>query len=395
MRSDPIRSKLCEGCDAHGGLQSLIEQTPRIYRCHAGLVDFSVPIIMGDTYVGAIASGQVRVADTEQPDFLTTGTSWQGDPHLQDLYNKVPVYSRRRIAAAAETLFGLSRSPSIIRDCPLVNLPSHVVVPSAGTSPTAQQRVRLLRLAPRAEGEDADEAADHEQPSESHAALRDALDAEDLATAFSEIGALLDEAFAAEGDLRDHLASIEDLVVAVAQDCAPRAAPHLTHLVQSQRGRRTSSGNRYQSQLYMERLLTMVLDDILRSRPQRRPDLRDLLNEIARHPNRALSLTEASTALHWSPGHLSKLFKSVTGCTFVSYITAQRISRARLMLACTQMPVRKIAVDLGFNQVNYFSRVFRAHTGVSPSEYRRQYSARDGGPAGVSLPAHNHPLLRA
>ena len=71
-----------------------------------------------------------------------------------------------------------------------------------------------------------------------------------------------------------------------------------------------------------------------------------------------------------------------------------RISRAQLMLASTQMPVQRIATELDFNQVNYFSRVFRAHTGLSPSEYRRQSASREGRPAGVSLPAHHHTLLR-
>jgi AraC-like DNA-binding protein len=225
--------------------------------------------------------------------------------------------------------------------------------------------------------------------------LRDALDAEDLASAVAEASRLLDEVYAAGGDLRDGVAKVEDLVIAAAKDCAPRLLTHLTELVLAHRQRRTAFTNRFQVQLHVERLLGMVLDEVLRSRPHRRRDLRDLLNDIARHPNRAVSLTEAAAATHWSPGHLSKLFKSVTGYTFVSYVTAWRISRAQLMLASTQMPVQKVAAELDFNQVNYFSRVFRAHTGVTPSEFRRQCSSRDGRPAGVSLPTHHHPLLRA
>ncbi|MFZ0529371.1 MAG: helix-turn-helix transcriptional regulator, partial [Propionicimonas sp.] len=230
---------------------------------------------------------------------------------------------------------------------------------------------------------------------EPHAVLRDAIDAEDLASAYAEASRLLDEVYAAGGDPRDGIAQVEDLLIAATKDCAPRLVPHLTQAVQGQRDRRSASCNRYQIQLHAERLLAMLLDEVVRSRPHRRRDLRDLLNDIARHPNRALSLTEAAAATHWSPGHLSKLFKSVTGYTFVSYVTAWRISRARLMLASTQMSVQKIAAELDFHQVNYFSRVFRAHTGVSPSEYRRQCSTRDGRPVGASLPANHHPLLRA
>jgi len=384
MRSDPVRSKLCHGCDAHGGLQSLIEGTPQVYRCHAGLVDFSVPVTEGDKYVGAILCGQVRVPRTDEPRFLTAGSNWRGQGQgLEALYDEVPMSTLSRVAAAAKTLFGLSRMLDGMR------------VRKSGaelgaTVPAAPQRP-LLTLVPLPRTR-----IEPQAPSPVEAmAFRDSLDAEDLASAVAESSHLLDEVYTEGGDLRDGVARVEDLVIAAVKDCAPRLIPHLTQLVQGQRERRTASINRLQAQLHIERLLGMALDEVLRSRPQRRPDLRDLLNDIARHPNRAISLTEAAAATHWSPGHLSKLFKSVTGYTFVSYVTAWRISRAQLMLASTQMPVQKVAAALDFNQVNYFSRVFRAHTGVTPSEFRRQCSSRDGRPAGVSLPTHHHPLLRA
>jgi ligand-binding sensor protein/AraC-like DNA-binding protein len=384
MRSDPRRDKLCHGCDAHGGLQSLIEGSPQAYRCHSGLVDFSVPITDGDKYVGAILCGQVRVPEAEQPEYLTNTSGWRGDVQLEELYEQVPRSNLRRIAAAAKTLLGLSQGIEGIRAV------RHQAAPADAES---RRHLPLLTLVPRPPAAERTEPADPATADGN--ALRSAMDSEDLAGAFAEISRLLDDAYAGDGDVRDELVRIEDAVLAAARDCAPRLMPHLTQVVQRQRERRTASTNRYSAQLYFERLLGMVLDEIVRSRPHRARDLRDLLNDIARHPNRALSLTEAAASTHWSPGHLSKLFKSVTGYTFVSYVTAWRISRAQLMLASTQMPVQKIAAELDFHQVNYFSRVFRSHTGLSPSEFRRQFSARDGRPAGVSLPAHHHPLLRA
>jgi ligand-binding sensor protein/AraC-like DNA-binding protein len=383
MRSDPLRNKLCHGCDAHGGLQSLIEGSPQVYRCHAGLVDFSVPVTEGDKYVGAILCGQVRVPRADEPRFLTESSAWRGHGNLEALYEEVPMSTLSRVAAAAKTLFGLSRMLDGMRVRKRLDLRT-----AAGDGSPARPLLTLVPL-PRTSSEPV--AA---KPAEA-SVLRDCLDAEDLAGAVAAVSQLLDAVYANGGDLREGVAGIEDFVIAATRDCAPRLVPHLTQLVQGQRDRRTASINRYQAQLHVERLLGMALDEVLRSRPQRRPDLRDLLNDIARHPNRAISLTEAAAATHWSPGHLSKLFKSVTGYTFVSYVTAWRISRAQLMLASTQMPVQKVAAALDFNQVNYFSRVFRAHTGVTPSEFRRQCSSRDGRPAGVSLPTHHHPLLRA
>lgn len=397
MRSDPVRSKLCHGCDAHGGLQSLIDGKPRVYRCHAGLVDFSVPVASDDTYVGAILCGQVQVPASEQPEFLTTGPSWGSDAHLEELYQRVPTTSTRRVQAALDTLLGVSmeldgatvkrriqRSSAEDGDVP---------------EPGPYRQLSLVALQPQAKDLEAESAvAPEPEPEPAVSAVRllqRDLVAEDLTAALNQLDILLGEAYSGHVDTREYLNELENRVLEAAQNCAPRLVPHLTQVLQRSRNGRNAYSGRYASQLYFERLLGMVLDETKRSRPQRRRDIRDLLNYIATHPNRAISLTDAANDLHWSPGHLSKLFKSVTGCTFVSYVTSRRISRAQLMLASTQMPVRKIATELDFNQVNYFSRVFRAYTGASPSEYRRQRSLFDGRTTGVSLPADHHTLLRA
>lgn len=389
MRSDPARNSLCHGCDAHGGLQSLIEGAPKLYRCHSGLVDFSVPVTEGDRYVGAILCGQVRVPGVDQPDFLIAPTAWRGEQPLEERYQEVTVSSLRKVRAAATTLLGLSRT-----------IGRSKAARSTDLQQAAQSEPQLphLTLVPVDEVLTPVSAA-KEHPvdaaQERLTLLRDAMNAEDLATAFVVTARVLDEVHALPADhVREGLAELEDVLIEVARHCAPRLVPHLSGMVQRQRDRRTSSPNRYKSQLYAERILGMVLDEIIRCRPHRPRDLRDLLNDIARRPNRALSLTEAAAFTHWSPGYLSKMFKSVTGCTFVSYLMQWRISRAKLMLASTQMPVRKIAAELDFNQVNYFPRVFRAHTGHTPSEYRRSTS-REERPFDASLSAHHHTVLRA
>ncbi|OYW91528.1 MAG: hypothetical protein B7Z13_12330, partial [Caulobacterales bacterium 32-67-6] len=57
LRQDPEIRRRCFSCDAHGGFQSALEGKPFVYRCHAGLVDFSVGIMMGPHYLGAILAG--------------------------------------------------------------------------------------------------------------------------------------------------------------------------------------------------------------------------------------------------------------------------------------------------------------------------------------------------
>ena len=44
-------AEMCEQCDAHGGLHAAITGQPYIYRCHANLVDFAVPLIVNGSYM--------------------------------------------------------------------------------------------------------------------------------------------------------------------------------------------------------------------------------------------------------------------------------------------------------------------------------------------------------
>ena len=65
VRSCEIGLKKCQFFDAYGGCKAKINKKPVIYPCHAGLIDFASPIIMGDTQVGCFLCGQVL---TEKPD---------------------------------------------------------------------------------------------------------------------------------------------------------------------------------------------------------------------------------------------------------------------------------------------------------------------------------------
>lgn len=383
MRSDPLRSKACHGCDAHGGLQALLEGTPQIYRCHAGLVDFSIPLTDGDAYIGAILCGQVRMPEDEMPAPLLAQTSWHDDPWLQELYDKVPVVSRRRIAAAAETLLGLHD----IVDLALREDPGAGEGDGRALSVLPPSRTATASQASQDDGR-----ARRHEPSEMMTA---AIGREDLSAAFLVAGDLLDAAYAqgAPEAVSEGRARLDEVILASATACSPRIVAHLRQLMA--REHRRVGIDRFEAQLVAERLICMVLDEFQRQRPRRRREIGDLLNDITRHPEQALSLTEAASSLHWSPGHLSKLFKSVTGCTFVSYVTARRVERAKLMLASTQMPVQKISEELEFSQVNYFSRVFRASTGMSPSEYRRHCLSREEGRSGVAVPGSDKGRLRA
>lgn len=65
-RKSPIGKIRCEKCDRDGALKVLESGKPVSYFCHANLVDFAAPIMLGESMIGIIIGGQVL---SEQPDY--------------------------------------------------------------------------------------------------------------------------------------------------------------------------------------------------------------------------------------------------------------------------------------------------------------------------------------
>ena len=110
LRRDPRIRKLCMSCDAHGGLQAAIEGRPIVYKCHAGLVDFSIPILVGDSYIGAILAGQVlnsREQEAEAMGELNRQLQVAGDD-AEKLMQQINVVHVDRLYQVADQLIQLT-----------------------------------------------------------------------------------------------------------------------------------------------------------------------------------------------------------------------------------------------------------------------------------------------
>lgn len=86
--------------------------------------------------------------------------------------------------------------------------------------------------------------------------------------------------------------------------------------------------------------------------------------------NYSLSLTMISDAMNLTPGYLSSIFKKKTGITLNQYITEYRINEAKKLLEQKRTKVADITNLIGYRDGNYFAKLFKKCTGMSPSEYR-------------------------
>lgn len=93
---------------------------------------------------------------------------------------------------------------------------------------------------------------------------------------------------------------------------------------------------------------------------------------IDRHYDQDISLDMVSEMAEVSPFYLSKIFKQQTGQNFVEYITETRIAQAKQRLISTGKSIKEIARESGFNNQNYFNKVFKKCVGLSPGEFRER-----------------------
>jgi two-component system response regulator YesN len=83
-----------------------------------------------------------------------------------------------------------------------------------------------------------------------------------------------------------------------------------------------------------------------------------------------INLKMVADALFITPAYLSVLFKHETRENFVDYLNQYRIERAKELLRDIRLKNYEIAFRIGFQDEKYFYRLFKKHTGLTPSQYR-------------------------
>ncbi len=84
-----------------------------------------------------------------------------------------------------------------------------------------------------------------------------------------------------------------------------------------------------------------------------------------------ISLETAADFAGVSSFYLSKLFKEEKGETFINFISDKRLEKSRQLLSETNLSIKEITAEVGYNDQNYFSRIFKTKYGLSPKEYRK------------------------
>jgi two-component system response regulator YesN len=92
---------------------------------------------------------------------------------------------------------------------------------------------------------------------------------------------------------------------------------------------------------------------------------------IMENSSKDISLDMIADRVNLSPYYISKLFKEQLGLNYIDYLTECRIERAKSLMCDSELSLKEITYEVGYNDPNYFSRVFRRVYGISPTEYRK------------------------
>lgn len=90
------------------------------------------------------------------------------------------------------------------------------------------------------------------------------------------------------------------------------------------------------------------------------------------YQQRDISVKQIAAELYITPTYLSSLFKRKTGNTIGEYLTTVRIEESKKLLLDPRMKTYEVALAVGYEDANYFTKIFKKNLGVTPSEYRER-----------------------
>ncbi len=99
--------------------------------------------------------------------------------------------------------------------------------------------------------------------------------------------------------------------------------------------------------------------------------------QVLYHIEENISVKHIADKLYINKTYLSELFKQSTGVSLLEYITMVKVERAKFLLKSGTCKNYEIAERLGFKDHEYFSKIFKKHTGLSPNSYKSSRAIQD------------------
>lgn len=118
---------------------------------------------------------------------------------------------------------------------------------------------------------------------------------------------------------------------------------------------------------YVKKTITPKEHDLLQNNLKR---FHSIFAYINANYHQNIALSQLSKMINVSDSHFCRLFRRVSGKSLNDYINDLRLNEAMKLLKESDLNITEIALLVGFSDSNYFSRIFKKHKKISPSQIR-------------------------
>ena len=369
LANAPHSANACDGAAIH---RYGIGQAQRfggsfVYFCPANLVHWASPVTVDGQVVGALIAGSVLM--NEPDDYLSERADAPSTLTPDELarltrqFKRIPYVPPARVSSLAKVLgdmaFSLSQK--------LANnalWETHV----EGQQARISEYIHQLKI-------DSETVKSPDYPLAKERALLSLIAQGDYANANQLLNELLGFVLFASGrDMGLTKARILELVVLMSRaalegGASVEAILKLNNAFLAQVQKTASIEDLSVS---LAAMLKRFADCVSTQKSTRHADLmQKAVQFLNAHYAQRMDLTTASTHLHMSAAHFSKVFKEETGQGFVHYLNQIRVERSKDLLRDHSVSLAAITEMVGFEDQSYFTKVFRRHTGMSPGQYRK------------------------
>lgn len=362
----------CRGSIARAVREAAKFGEPYIFRCHAGLIAWAVPLAITGKYFGAIISGQVLMWEPEEFFWVEISEMNQDVKEVGTLIQKgkeLQIISAEKVEAAANLLFVAAN-----------HLMKMGMMALEQRREMAEQQARLWAEIVKRKMLEQTLKEVNRDPSQSKANVKNEnelllrIKIGDRAGMMDLLNKMLAEMVDRYGSrLQIFRVKILELLALLSHMAAEDETEENNVLAIS--AKYMEEASRCESLEDLCFLMGQASEEYSnkvyrKMRGKNTGIITEALNYIWQNYNRSLSLEEIAAHVYLSPYHLSHIFKKEVGFTVMESVTKARMEEAKRLLGRSDKNVADVARALGYHDPAHFSRVFKRCEGVLPKEFQ-------------------------
>jgi len=108
------------------------------------------------------------------------------------------------------------------------------------------------------------------------------------------------------------------------------------------------------------------------------PSIKNIKNYIASNCEFDLKISHVAKVFHYNEQYLGRLLKKETGMSFNDFVNKERLEHTKVLLENSTDTILSISLQVGYNSVTYFNRLFKQAFGITPSQYRKEHFSGNG-----------------